>query len=243
MKYSECFYSVQGEGKLTGTPSVFFRTSHCNLRCAWGKNLCDTPYTSWNPENKEITAREAEAMIKQYGCRYVVITGGEPFLWRDDPEGNDLVGLCNRLAGNHHITIETNATIFYEVSADLFSLSPKLESSVPHGIDDRWAKKHDRDRINIEVINEFIDYCDFSAGRREFQLKFVVTDGSELEEIQDLISDLNHINPDDVLLMPEGITAEEIQEKQKWLVELCMAHGFRYSDRLHTRLWGAKRGV
>ena len=238
MKYSECFFSIQGEGKLTGMPSVFFRTSHCNLRCAWGKNLCDTPYTSWNAENKEITAGEAEAMIKQYGCPYVVITGGEPFLWKDD-----LIGLCNRLGGNHHITIETNATIFYEVKADLFSLSPKLESSVPYQIDEKWAKKHDRDRINIEVINEFIDYCDSSAGRREFQLKFVVTDGSELEEIQDLISDLNHINPDDVLLMPEGITAEEIQEKQVWLAELCMAHGYRFSDRMHTRFWNDKRGT
>ena len=239
MKYSECFYSVQGEGKLTGVPSVFFRTSHCNLRCWW----CDTPYTSWNPENKEITAGEAEAMIKQYGCPYVVITGGEPFLWKEDADGNDLIGLCNRLYANHHITIETNATIFYEVKANLFSLSPKLESSTPYEQDPRWAKKHDRDRINIDAINEFIDYCDFSAGRREFQLKFVVTDGSELEEIQDLISDLNYISPNDVLLMPEGRTAKEIQEKQIWLAELCMAHGYRYSDRMHTRFWGDKRGV
>ena len=50
MKYSEIFYSIQGEGQLVGLPSVFFRTSYCNLRCIW----CDTPYTSWQPENKDI---------------------------------------------------------------------------------------------------------------------------------------------------------------------------------------------
>ena len=49
MKISEIFYSIQGEGMLVGVPSVFVRTSGCNLRCAW----CDTPYTSWQPEGEE----------------------------------------------------------------------------------------------------------------------------------------------------------------------------------------------
>ena len=45
MLISEIFYSIQGEGELTGIPSVFIRTSGCNLRCRW----CDTKYASWNP--------------------------------------------------------------------------------------------------------------------------------------------------------------------------------------------------
>ena len=76
MKYSEIFYSIQGEGQLVGLPSVFFRTSYCNLRCIW----CDTPYTSWQPENKDISVEDAVVAILAYDCQQVVITGGEPFM-------------------------------------------------------------------------------------------------------------------------------------------------------------------
>src|ERR1700733_342651 len=75
MRISEIFYSVQGEGILAGVPSVFIRTSGCNLRCSW----CDTPYTSWKPEGEDLTL---DAVIEQATAfptaRHIVITGGEP---------------------------------------------------------------------------------------------------------------------------------------------------------------------
>jgi 7-carboxy-7-deazaguanine synthase len=55
LKISELFYSIQGEGKLMGMPSVFVRVSGCNLRCTW----CDTPYTSWEPQGEEMTVAGA----------------------------------------------------------------------------------------------------------------------------------------------------------------------------------------
>lgn len=74
MKIAEIFYSLQGEGSLVGAPSVFVRTSGCNLRCSW----CDTPYTSWNPEGQDLSNEQIAAEVSQYHAPYVVLTGGEP---------------------------------------------------------------------------------------------------------------------------------------------------------------------
>ena len=188
MKYSECSYQIQKEGQLIGMPSVFFNLSG----------------------NKEITREEITSTIDEYGCRHLVITGVEPFLRRDDLET-----LCFMMS-HYHKTIETKGSIFYEVPANLFSLSPILGNSTSHK------------QVQTEVIDQFIDYCNFSAGRRDYQIKFKIDDGSELEEIQDLLSDLEHVNPSNIFLLAGGKTLWEIEEKQIWLTDLCMAHGFRY---------------
>ena len=79
MKLSELFYSIQGEGKLVGVPSVFIRASGCNLRCMW----CDTPYASWDPQGgvmvpvAEIVHRSQKRIL---AARYVVIAGGVPMI-------------------------------------------------------------------------------------------------------------------------------------------------------------------
>ena len=57
---SETFTSIQGEGLLTGVPSVFIRTSGCNLRCRW----CDTPYTSWEPTGQRETLEGLMAIVE-----------------------------------------------------------------------------------------------------------------------------------------------------------------------------------
>ncbi|MGC2656694.1 MAG: 7-carboxy-7-deazaguanine synthase QueE, partial [Bryobacteraceae bacterium] len=76
MKISETFYSIQGEGTLAGVPSVFIRTSGCNLRCVW----CDTPYTSWNPEGVERSVASLLQETSDFGAKHVVVTGGEPMI-------------------------------------------------------------------------------------------------------------------------------------------------------------------
>src|SRR4051794_13725923 len=76
MKIAEIFYSIQGEGMLAGVPSVFVRSSGCNLRCSW----CDTPYTSWKPEGMEMTVREILAKVLEFGAGHAVVTGGEPMI-------------------------------------------------------------------------------------------------------------------------------------------------------------------
>src|SRR5579885_756782 len=99
LKIAEVFYSVQGEGSLIGTPSVFVRTSGCNLRCVW----CDTPYTSWHPEGEERSIDSIVEEVNRYGAQHVVLTGGEPMIAPGIEE------LTHRLS--QHITIETAGTV------------------------------------------------------------------------------------------------------------------------------------
>ena len=124
MKIAELFYSLQGEGSLVGVPSVFIRTSGCNLRCSW----CDTPYTSWQPEGTELSLDQILDEVQAHPARHVVVTGGEPMI------APEIVPLTERLrALGLHITIETAGTVFQPVACDLMSISPKLANSTPEG--------------------------------------------------------------------------------------------------------------
>src|SRR3982750_3355990 len=106
MKVSEIFYSIQGEGKLVGVPSVFVRASGCNLRCTW----CDTPYASWEPDGEDVPVEEILGRVTAFRARHVVVTGGEPMIMPD------IVELCAALkARDLHVTIETAATVHKEV--------------------------------------------------------------------------------------------------------------------------------
>ena len=226
MKYSELFYTIQGEGMLIGVPSVFFRTSYCNLRCIW----CDTPYTSWEPEDKHISVNKIAEKIATYNCKHVVITGGEPFI-----QTEELVTLCDKLnKDGYHITIETNASVYADVRAHLISMSPKLRNSNPKP-GNRYFEMHERDRIQTDVIRKFLD-------NYTCQLKFVMETPKDLGEVQCLQSKIGI--PDEIIvLMPQGIIAEETQCKQEWIIELCKQHGYRYSPRVHVDVWGNQRGV
>ncbi len=226
MKYSEIFHTIQGEGILIGVPSVFFRTSYCNLRCSW----CDTPYTSWTPENRDISIAESVQSIAEFNCKHVVITGGEPFI-----QTKELTDLCRELYKlEHHITIETNATVFADVDAHLISMSPKLRNSNPP-IDNRFYKMHERERICPDVIRMFLDSY-------PCQVKFVVDSPDDLAEIRLLQKNIQ-IPTETILLMPQGKSTKVLNQKQEWLVDICKENGYRYSPRVHVDIWGEKRGV
>src|SRR5437667_11393109 len=153
MKIAEIFHSLQGEGSLVGVPSVFVRTSGCNLRCVW----CDTPYTSWQPEGPEWSIGKILQTVQRHRSRHVVITGGEPLLARDIEELTDKIK-----AQGAHITIETAATIFKPVACDLVSMSPKLSNSTPwKRASGKFAKMHEARRVNYEVMQKFLDAYDY----------------------------------------------------------------------------------
>lgn len=231
MLISEIFYSIQGEGELTGVPSVFVRTSGCNLRCAW----CDTPYASWNPEGKQRTVAQIVAAVEKHAnARHVVLTGGEPMI---APEIHELATELKKLG--RHITIETAATVAPGgVACDLASMSPKLLNSAPDPVEHAvWRKKHEATRWQPDVVRAWID-----AG--DYQFKFVVAKPGDVDELEDMLAVLHREIPrHKILLMPEAITLEKMRDRAAWLSELCKARGYRYAHRLHIELYGNKRGT
>jgi 7-carboxy-7-deazaguanine synthase len=229
MRIAEIFHSIQGEGLLAGVPSIFIRTSGCNLRCHW----CDTPYASWKPEGPEMSVEELLKKLTEWNCNHVVLTGGEPMITPDLPELATVLKKQNK-----HITIETAGTILPNgIPCDLASISPKLSNSTPPPErDSAWAKKHEAIRLQPEVISEWIR-------KYPFQLKFVVSSENDLAEIKDLLSRLPPVPLHQILLMPEGIDVKTLATRSLWLVDICKREGFRFCPRLHIELFGHTRAT
>ena len=228
MKLSEIFYSVQGEGILAGVPSVFVRTTGCNLRCTW----CDTPYTSWEPEGRDYGFGEILSAVRRQWCGHVVVTGGEPMI------APEIVELTEKLKGiEQHITVETAGTVFKPVVCDLMSISPKLASSTPDEDDDdgRWTAQHERLRYQPDVLRQLITTY-------PYQLKFVVSGPDDISELRTIIKEIG-AETSKVLLMPEGKDRKSIAKLSPWVAEVCKEFQYRYCPRLHIDIWGDKRGV
>ncbi|HVU33534.1 MAG TPA: 7-carboxy-7-deazaguanine synthase QueE [Opitutaceae bacterium] len=231
MLISEIFHSLQGEGELTGVPSVFVRTSGCNLRCTW----CDTPYASWHPEGNNRTVAQIVALVERHATtRHVVLTGGEPMIAKGIHELATAVQATGR-----HITIETAATVAPSgIACDLASLSPKLLNSAPDAAEHAaWRRKHEATRWQPDVVRAWIDAY-------PYQFKFVVARPEDVDELEHMLAALRREIPrHKVLLMPEGTTIDRIRARAGWLAELCKARGYRYAHRLHIELYGNKRGT
>jgi 7-carboxy-7-deazaguanine synthase len=174
MIVNELFYSLQGEGGLAGVPSVFVRLAGCPLRCTW----CDTKY-AWNASaGTETTPEEIVRQIEQYPTRYVVITGGEPLL---HPDIEKLACLIH--AQGYHLTIETaglNCPV--DLTVDLMSISPKLANSKT------GVRKQGLRTAEFTALQQLIETY-------PYQLKFVVDQPQDLDEIAQCLEQLNNVDP------------------------------------------------
>ena len=226
MKIAEIYKSTQGEGLLTGAPSVFVRASGCNLRC-W---FCDTPYTSWAPEGTDLAVNEIIAQVEEWDCRNVVITGGEPMLFAE------MIPLAEQLKQrNWHITIETAGTLYLPVPCDLMSISPKLSGSGPDAKQHpHWSRRHERERFQPEVLRTLLSEYDY-------QLKFVVDRASDLEEVEKFVEDFPEVSGERVLLMPQGVTTAELTARATWLKPFCEDRGWIYCPRKQIEWYGPVR--
>jgi len=231
MLISEIFYSIQGEGELTGVPSVFIRTSGCNLRCNW----CDTMYASWEPEGEDLSLDAILRQVDGYtAAQHCVLTGGEPMVAKGIHE------LASALKSRgKHITIETAATVApARIACDLASLSPKLSNSAPDArLPEAWRRKHEELRRQPAIIADWLDHYNC-------QLKFVVNSDADLPEIHLLLDAIGRIIPPvKILLMPEGTSRNALRDRALTLVDACKRHGYRYCSRLHVDLFGHTRGT
>jgi organic radical activating enzyme len=240
----EIFHTLQGEGPSAGLPAVFIRASRCNLHCVW----CDTDHT-WNfegtpwPHEKDATPgyakhRKSEATIEltpaaaadlifSYHCPRVVITGGEPLL-----QENDFLEMITHIRAQQPdcvFEVETNGTRTpspaFAQAVNQFNVSPKLSNS---GV-----------KPSLRLVP---DTLRFFASSPKSWFKFVIAAKADLDEVLALQNEF-FIPAARILLMPEGRTAGELDTTAADIAELCRAHGFRFCDRLHIRLWGDKRGV
>lgn len=240
----EIFHSIQGEGVSMGVPSVFVRASLCNLHCQW----CDTDYT-WNWENTpwqherdaepgyrkyskadyliEMNTAEVAEKIASFRCSNVIITGGEPLL--QDEQWLAVIHELTTKDPCYRFEVETNGTLVPSRQLDArinqYNVSPKLENSA--------------NPANLRLKPEALD---FFAKSSKAWFKFVVSQSTDLSEIEQLIA-RNKLPRERVILMPEGGNNTTLDERRSWLADVCIKHGFRFSDRLHVQLWGSKRGV
>ncbi len=235
LNLSEIFASIQGEGRYLGTPSIFVRTSGCNLRCQWNGTRCDTPYTSWEARGSLMTVEDVCARVvaladKHPAVRHVVITGGEPML---QPHLHELVRRLHE--EGYYQTIETNGTMANPLEADFISISPKLASSVPD--DPRLAASHEKLRIVPEALTYWVENYDY-------QFKFVINEAEDEAEIDQLLATLKpEVPPQRIYLMPQGIDAAQLAEHGKLCIAICLRRGWRYTPRAHIEIYGNRPGT
>jgi 7-carboxy-7-deazaguanine synthase len=231
----EIFASLQGEGPSAGLPVAFVRLSRCNLACTW----CDTAYTwhfegdnrphrdgvAYDRKANQVTLSPAETAerIAALGQKRLVITGGEPLL-----QAGALAEMLEHLP-DISVEIETNGTVTpparLDVRVDQYNVSPKLS--------------HSGNEASLALIPERLDA--WASEPRAF-LKFVIAAPEDVAEVLELQRRFR-FRPERVFLMAEGTDSATQRERQAWLSEECLKHGFRMSDRLHIHLYGDTRGT
>lgn len=160
MNINEIFYSLQGEGKWTGLPNIFIRTSGCNLRCTY----CDTKYAYNN--GKEMNIDEILNQIRKYPCKYVCITGGEPLLQNKTLNLIDIL-----LKKDYKICLETNGSINIKKLLNKISLMISLDIKCPSS-----------------NMQEKSDLGNISFLRKDDQLKFIIKDKKDYNYAKKIVN-------------------------------------------------------
>jgi organic radical activating enzyme len=240
--------TIQGEGKRVGNPSVFIRFGKCNLRCPGFDVEYETPsgikkcscdsFHAVDIAFKDqwyqfATASDLINEVNKYIPNYkvdIVVTGGEPLLYWNNKEFQKFLEYYS--LHNFHITIETNGSLPITINKPyqkdiLYSMSVKLSNS---------GEKLEK-RLNFKSLNHIIE------NSKENYLKFVINKDFLSKAQNEIDTILNNISKTDVYLMPMGDTSSQIDQNALSVINMALKNGYKYSDRLHIRVWDNKRGV
>lgn len=236
---SEVFYSIQGEGKTVGIPSVFVRLGGCNLMCGGmgtqfdgelhngAEFRCDTVEVwmkATSKETHEILPQDCVEAIRNGA--HVILTGGEPTMQQGALE-EFIRYIKHNINANAYFEVETNGTImpnqFLLEQIHLWNCSPKLRNS---GMDNSMTYKP-------EVIKEL--------NKKNTIFKFVVNSDKEWKEIER--DYLPIVDRDKIYLMPAGENQELLNENKQRVVELAKDNYLNFTTRLHIEIWNKKTGV
>jgi len=236
---SEVFYSIQGEGKTMGIPSVFVRLGGCNLMCGGmgtqfdgelhnnAKWRCDTIEVWMKAQSKEfdqVLPKDCVEAIKNNA--HLIITGGEPTM-QQKAVVEFLRYVRANINENVFVEMETNGTI--QASADLlnqinlFNCSPKLSNS---GNDVEQTFKPDV----ISMLNN-----------TNTIFKFVISNEEDWKEVCELYFPI--VDRNKVWLMPAGENQELISQTKQYVAELARDNYLNFTTRLHIEIWNQKTGV
>jgi len=248
---TEQFFSIQGEGKYAGVPSYFLRTGGCNLSCpGFGAEYevdgevrygCDTYFAvdsafakSWiKVDNSQKLIDELKNEFETIGYKpHMVITGGEPLMYHADDTFYAVIEWL--VSEGIELTFETNGTIeidfekYPAYKASIFALSLKLANS------GETSEK----RIQVQALQNIQTYAKEAFLKFTIDAKLVETTAvDEINEIKNILPILP------VYCMPVGESRDTIWKNDRAVFEFCMKHNFRYSDRLHIRVFDTTQGV
>ncbi|MRJ02615.1 MAG: 7-carboxy-7-deazaguanine synthase QueE [Epsilonproteobacteria bacterium] len=244
----EDFYSIQGEGKFAGTPSIFLRFGGCNLRCpGFGEHFvkdkiargCDSIHAVsrelFGAEWRGVTLEDLKGIVEDHIEHldfkpHIVITGGEPLIYWNDPTFSSFIEYL--VEEEFIVTVETNGTI--EIDFDsypayralIYALAVKLSNS---------GEPYEK-RINRKAIRKIVEGGAYTFFK--FTLSKNLIDFRADEEIFDIVAPYPDL---EVFCMPLGERVEELRKHDRAVAHFCMIHGFIYSDRLQVRLWNRER--
>ncbi|MEM3857666.1 MAG: 7-carboxy-7-deazaguanine synthase QueE [Thermoproteota archaeon] len=232
---------MQGEGPNSGVRSVFVRLWGCNLSCGyslvdgkWEANegwKCDTTYSWLEREHYTVEPEELAWQLKDKGWLYgsnIVVTGGEPLIQAQ----NLAVFLrsVKKLCPETHVEVETNGTMFSEkllALVDQWNVSPKLASS--------------GNKICVPENSHYMEVLKLYFYQNTYY-KFVVSCEEDLKDILSVVDEIG-VSGRRVIVMPEGYTRQRLEATAPIALNMAVKHGWRYSDRLHIRVYGNRRGV